>query len=181
MRFATSTDQARARARARARRAGGGFGFWRLRRKKPGCSSETWTFHLFNPSVEYIFNSVAEDKNTRLALEEELLDQVFSCLADPSRRRILGLLREAQELKVGDIAAVFSMSLNGVSKHLKVLEAAGLIQRRIDGREHWLSVHWAALQPAYEWLHFHHHFWSERLDALVDYVQTQPPKKGKQK
>jgi DNA-binding transcriptional ArsR family regulator len=73
------------------------------------------------------------------------------------------LLREAGELKVGDIAAAFSMSLNGVSKHLKVLEKAGFIERRVDGREHWIRVSWASLQQPYEWLHFYHHFWSGRL------------------
>ena len=101
------------------------------------------------------------------------LGRVFHSLADPSRRRIIGLLREAGELKVGDLAEAFDMSLNGVSKHLKVLERAGLIVRRIDGREHWIRVEWQALQSAYEWLHAYHHFWSERLDALVDYVKVE--------
>jgi DNA-binding transcriptional ArsR family regulator len=106
---------------------------------------------------------------------EHQLDQVFHCLADPSRRKMLALLREAGQLKVGDIAQAFDMTLNGVSKHLKVLEQAGLVIRRVDGREHWISVNWAALQPAYQFLHYHQHFWSQRLDALVDYVA--PPKK----
>ena len=103
-------------------------------------------------------------------LTEERLSRVFHGLGDPSRRRIIALLREAGELKVGDVASAFEMSLNGVSKHLKVLEKAGLVARRIEGREHWVRVEWSALQPAYEWLHAHHHFWSERLDALVDYI-----------
>ena len=101
---------------------------------------------------------------------EEALNRVFHCLADPSRRRILALLREAKELAVGDIAASFNMSLNGVSKHLKVLEAGGLVVRRVEGRVHYLSVNWAALQPGYEYLHFYQHFWNERLDGLIDYV-----------
>lgn len=61
-------------------------------------------------------------------------------------------------------------ALAGVSEHLKVLEAAGLLARRVDGRTHWLSLRWRALQAAYEWLHYYQHCWSERLDALVDYV-----------
>jgi DNA-binding transcriptional ArsR family regulator len=101
---------------------------------------------------------------------EEQLNRIFHVLSDPTRRRILGLLREATELRVGDIAEAFSMSLNGVSKHLKVLEAAGLVERRVVGREHYLSIDWSALQLPYEWLHFYHHFWSARLDALVDYA-----------
>ncbi len=107
------------------------------------------------------------------------LDRAFHSLSDPSRRRIIALLREADELKVGDIAAAFDMSLNGVSKHLKVLENAQLVLRRVEGREHWIRVNWNSLQPAYEWLHFHHHFWSERLDALVDYARKK--EKGQNK
>jgi DNA-binding transcriptional ArsR family regulator len=103
------------------------------------------------------------------ARAEKLLDRVFHCLSDPARRKILALLREAGELKVGEIGKAFAMTQNGVSKHLKVLEDAGLVTRRVDGRVHWISVNWPALQPAYSWLHFHHHFWSERLEALVDY------------
>ncbi len=106
----------------------------------------------------------------RRARDEDALDQVFHCLADPARRQIIALLREAGELKVGDVGKAFAMTQNGVSKHVKVLEDAGLVTRRVDGRVHWISVSWPALQPAYQWLHFHHHFWSERLDALVDYT-----------
>jgi DNA-binding transcriptional ArsR family regulator len=137
---------------------------------------------LHNHSVEHIFNSVVDNKSTEA---EEALSRVFHCLADPSRRRILALLRESSELRVGDIAKAFDMSLNGVSKHLKVLEAAGLVQRRVEGRVHFLRVNWTALQPAYEFLHFYHHFWSERLDGLIDYAkakkttQTAKPRKKK--
>ena len=73
---------------------------------------------------------------------------------------------------MGVVAEAFAMTLNGVSKHVKVLEGAGVVRRRIEGRVHWISVDWSALQVAYEFLHAHHHFWSTRLDALVDYVQT---------
>ena len=109
--------------------------------------------------------------------QEERLSAVFHALADPSRRRIVELLRVSGELKVGDIAQAFKMSLNGVSKHLKVLEAAGLVSRRVEGRAHWLRVQWPALQRPYEWLHFYQHYWSGRLDALVDYVKNQGKKK----
>jgi DNA-binding transcriptional ArsR family regulator len=113
--------------------------------------------------------------------DAERLDRVFHALSDASRRKIVELLREAGELKVGDIASSFDMTLNGVSKHLKVLEQAGLIERRIAGREHWLRVDWSALQLGYEWLHFYQQFWGKRLDALVDYVTTQQTKKPKKK
>jgi DNA-binding transcriptional ArsR family regulator len=103
--------------------------------------------------------------------EEERLNRVFHALADPARRRIIALLRESGELPVGVVAEAFSMTLNGVSKHVKVLEHAGVVQRRVEGRVHWISVNWTALQVAYEFLHAHHHFWSTRLDALVDYAR----------
>ena len=105
---------------------------------------------------------------------DERLDRVFHCLADPARRQIIALLREAGEMTVGEVGQAFSMTQNGVSKHVKVLEEGGLVTRRIEGREHRISVAWPALQPAYEYLHFHHHYWSSRLDALVDYTKKKP-------
>jgi DNA-binding transcriptional ArsR family regulator len=112
------------------------------------------------------------------ARREAELDAIFRCLSDPSRRQMIALLREAGELKVTDIAQAFSMSLNGVSKHLKVLERAELVTRDVRGREHWIRIRWEALQAPYEWLHFHHHFWASRLDALVDYTKlNKDPKK----
>ena len=111
-----------------------------------------------------------------MSTKDARLDAVFGCLADPSRPKMIVLLREAGQLKVGDIAQAFAMSLNGVSKHLKVLEQADLIVRHVEGREHWISVNWAALQPAYEFLHHHQHFWTSRLDALVDYVGAKKKK-----
>ena len=109
--------------------------------------------------------------------QEESLSLLFGALSDPSRRHIVELLRESGELKVGDLAAAFDMSFNGVSKHLKVLEKAGLVQRRVNGREHWLSVSWPALQPGYEWLHAYQRHWTTRIDALVDYVSRNKTRK----
>jgi DNA-binding transcriptional ArsR family regulator len=121
-------------------------------------------------------------KSTTGTRREERLSRVFHALADPARRKIIALLRESGELPVGVVAEAFAMTLNGVSKHVKVLEAAGVVRRRVEGRVHWISVDWGALQVAYEFLHEHHHFWSTRLDALVDYVQTRSgSKKGNSK
>ena len=125
---------------------------------------------MINHVVDYIFNQMVDQKDARKALREAQLDRVFHALSDPSRRHIVALLREAGELRVSDLAAAFDMSLNGVSKHLKVLEQAGVVARRVEGRTHFMRVQWPALQGPYEWLHHHHHFWSERLDALADYV-----------
>lgn len=101
------------------------------------------------------------------------LSKAFHALADASRRKIVDLLREAGTLRVSELADAFDMSLNGVSKHLKVLEEAGLINRTIKGREHYISVRWDSLQAPYEWLHFYHHYWSKRIDALVDFMKTE--------
>jgi len=129
--------------------------------------------------VEYIFNHMVDKKHIPQKDSCDELDRAFGALADPSRRQIIELLRESGDLKVTDVAEVFAMSLNGVSKHIKVLERAGLVLRRIEGREHWIAINWAGLQPAYEWLHFYRHFWNARLDALVDYVQLDKNPKGK--
>ena len=120
-------------------------------------------------------------RTSKSARTERQLSRVFHCLGDPARRKIIELLRESGELKVGEIGEAFSMTQNGVSKHLKVLEAANCVLRRVDGRVHWISVNWRELQPAYAWLHFHQHFWSGRLDALVDYVKRGSPKEWKGK
>lgn len=119
----------------------------------------------------YIFNQMVDNQKPT---KQDTLDKVFHALADPSRRKLLALLRETQELSVGDLAAAFDISLNGVSKHIKVLERASLVQRRVDGRVHYLRVNWHALQPAYGFLHFYQHFWNQRLDKLVDYISQEP-------
>jgi DNA-binding transcriptional ArsR family regulator len=90
--------------------------------------------------------------------EDERLNDIFQALGDPVRRKIIALLRESGELPVGVVAEAFAMTLNGVSKHVKVLERAGVVRRRVEGRLHWISVDWGALQVAYEFLHAHHHF-----------------------
>ena len=115
--------------------------------------------------VEHIVNHMVERRSRRRVdqAKEERLSSSSTPLADPSRRRIIELLREAGELKVGDLADAFSMSLNGVSKHLKVLEKSGLVLRRVDGREHWIRVNWDALQQPTSGCTFYHHFWERSL------------------
>jgi DNA-binding transcriptional ArsR family regulator len=105
--------------------------------------------------------------------DEARLDRLFQALADPNRRRVLALLRETGEMRVGDIAAAFDMSLNGVSKHLKVLEKAGLVVRRREGTAHLLSIDWRALGPLVDWLDVARTFWDTRLDALAMYLEDE--------
>ena len=93
------------------------------------------------------------------------LDGVFSAVADPTRRAILDTLARG-EVTVGELAARFPISLNGVSKHVKVLERAGLVERSVRGREHWLRLQPEPLREAARWLTHYRAFWDTRLDAL---------------
>jgi DNA-binding transcriptional ArsR family regulator len=93
------------------------------------------------------------------------LDHVYAAIADPTRRAILGTLA-AGETTVGELAGRFPMSFNGVSKHVKVLERAGLLSRRVAGREHWLALRPTPLAEASRWLDHYRAFWDDRLAAL---------------
>jgi DNA-binding transcriptional ArsR family regulator len=97
------------------------------------------------------------------------LSTTLSALADPTRREILARLTLG-EASVTELARPFEISLPAVSKHLKVLERAGVIERRVEGRNHWIRVNKEALRAALEWLSEHHHFWATRLDQLEDLV-----------
>lgn len=93
------------------------------------------------------------------------LDRVFHALSDPTRRAMLRALAEG-ERKVSDLAAPYPISLTAASKHVKVLEDAGLITRRVSGRSHLCRIAPKRLRDANEWLAFYEHFWSAQFDAL---------------
>jgi DNA-binding transcriptional ArsR family regulator len=95
----------------------------------------------------------------------ESLDRVFHALADPTRRRMLRSLA-AGERTVGELAEPFQMSLPAASKHIRVLERAGLVRRTVQGRTHYCRLNPKPLSSAHEWLSFYERFWNERLDAL---------------
>ncbi|MDE0391790.1 MAG: metalloregulator ArsR/SmtB family transcription factor [Rhodospirillales bacterium] len=101
---------------------------------------------------------------------EQNLDLVFRALADPTRRAILARLAEG-EATVGNLSEPLPISLAAVSKHLGVLERAGLVTREARGRERVCRMNPAALKDARAWLEFHERFWSERLDALDELVK----------
>jgi DNA-binding transcriptional ArsR family regulator len=103
--------------------------------------------------------------------KEPALDAVFAALADPTRRAILGRLAE-HGATVTELARPFAMSLPAVSKHLRVLERAGLLQRRVDGRTHRIVIAPQPLRDALGWLDEHRRFWEPRLDALVAYLES---------
>jgi DNA-binding transcriptional ArsR family regulator len=101
---------------------------------------------------------------------EDRLDGVFHALADRTRRALLARLAEGPA-PVGELAAPFDMSLPAVSKHLRVLEQAGLVSREIDGRVHRCSLEAAPLQEIEQWLAFYRTFWDETLEALARFVE----------
>ncbi len=97
------------------------------------------------------------------------LDLVYGAIADPTRRAILDVLARGEE-NVGSLADRFPISFNGVSKHVKVLERAGLVGRRIQGRQHWLSLRPEPLREAARWLEHYRSYWNERMDALETFL-----------
>lgn len=82
---------------------------------------------------------------------------------------MLGILASG-EVNVGMLAQRFPISFNGVSKHVKVLEQAGLVRRSVRGREHWLTLRPAPLRDATRWLEHYRQFWDARLEALEDFL-----------
>lgn len=96
---------------------------------------------------------------------ETTLDGVFGALADPTRRAMLRRLADA-ERTIGDLAAPFAMSLEAASKHVRVLERAGLVRRRIEGRRHVCRIEPRPLEVADSWLRVYEPFWTARLDRL---------------
>jgi DNA-binding transcriptional ArsR family regulator len=106
-----------------------------------------------------------------------MLDQVYGAIADPTRRAILGILAEG-ETNVGTLAERFPISLNGVSKHVKVLERAGLVERTVLGREHRLRLNPEPLQEATMWLEHYRTFWEHRLGALEEFLLRKERRAG---
>ena len=95
----------------------------------------------------------------------DALSAVFRALGDPTRRAMLRRLSDG-ERSVGELARPFRMSLNAVSKHVKVLERAGLVRRTVHGRIHRCRLEARRLASAQRWLAFYQRFWPERFDAL---------------
>jgi len=100
------------------------------------------------------------------------LDQAFAALSDPTRRAIVNRLARGPA-RVTDVADRFPISLNAVSKHLKVLERAGLLRRRRSGREHQLELRAAPLRAVALWASRYERFWNEKLDALDAFLEEE--------
>lgn len=93
------------------------------------------------------------------------LDTVFQALSDPTRRAMLHALAAGQRT-VSELAAPFDISLAGASKHIQMLERAGLIQREVQGRVHTCRIDAGPLHAGAEWLRHYERFWTGKLDAL---------------
>lgn len=104
------------------------------------------------------------------------MDVLFHALANGARRDMLGRLAE-RELTVGELAEPLTMSLAAASKHIKVLERAGLVRRTVDGRRHVCRLEPVPLASASAWLGFYQRHWEERLDALEALFTTPAPDK----
>lgn len=112
-----------------------------------------------------------------LTSTDSKLDATLAALADPTRRRILERLSHG-EARVTELAEPFQISLNSVSKHIRVLERAGLVRRRIVGREHILSFRSAQLDSAAEWIESRRALWKRRLTALDQLLKAEAEEKA---
>jgi DNA-binding transcriptional ArsR family regulator len=101
--------------------------------------------------------------------KDDRLDLIFGALADRTRRALLARLGEAPA-KITDLAAPFDMSLPAVSKHVRILERAGLVRRTIDGRVHRCALEPGPLEEADQWLARYRALWEDALESLARYV-----------
>ena len=108
------------------------------------------------------------------------LDTVFRALADPTRRAMLGALA-LQQRTVSELAAPFDITLAGASKHIQMLERAGLLRREVQGRVHTCRLEARPLHAGAEWLRHYEQFWTRRLDGLAALLKAEDAKAGKAK
>lgn len=115
-------------------------------------------------AAAFTINDMVDDENH--------LDMIFRALADPTRRAILRRLAGGEAL-VKDLAEPFAMSKQGVSKHLLVLEEAGLIEKQVEGRSTRVRLRPEALQHVEDWVTFYRNFWAGSLAALAEIVDRE--------
>ncbi len=107
-------------------------------------------------------------------LRSNNLDVVFNALGDPTRRAMLRELAGG-ERNIGQLAEPFAMSFAAASKHVRVLEGAGLIRRRVEGRRHFCRLQADPLAEADEWLRFYEGLWTESFDRLAAVLRDNDP------
>lgn len=104
----------------------------------------------------------------------------MGAVADSTRRAILARLAVA-DARVTEVASGFPISLNSVSKHVRMLERAGLVRRTVRGRDHVLSLNAAPLAEAAAWIAHYQRFWDQKLAALDEFVTHRKPRKRKRR
>lgn len=104
------------------------------------------------------------------------LDRTFHALGDESRRRILATISRQASCSAGELVDLFDTAQPTVSKHLRVLETAGLLNRHIEGRRHFFTLNAAPLREADGWLERHLSFWERSLDQLGDFLDRNASK-----
>lgn len=109
-----------------------------------------------------------------MVTSQRRLDLVFGALSDSTRRAILARLAEGQAT-VGDLARPFAVSRPAISKHLRVLERAGLVDREKEGRYSRCALDAGPMRDAAEWVERYRKFWEDRLDALTRYLEEEAP------
>jgi DNA-binding transcriptional ArsR family regulator len=131
-----------------------------------GCRADHHsTKRLNHLALSLSFNIMVESESPRL-------DAIFRALGDPTRR---GMIRELArgDRTIGDLAKPFEMSLAAASKHVRALEAAGLVRREVHWRTHTCRLDPQALAAAHEWLDSYRRFWTDRLDLLEDLLRQE--------
>ncbi|MDH5325494.1 MAG: metalloregulator ArsR/SmtB family transcription factor [Gammaproteobacteria bacterium] len=101
------------------------------------------------------------------------LDRIFHALGDESRRKVLATISHRGQCSAGELVDLFSSSQPTVSKHLKVMENAGLLVREVHGRQHFFSINAAPLKEADAWLQRHLAFWESSLQKLEKYLDNE--------
>ena len=107
-----------------------------------------------------------------MSIPDKQLDQVFFALSDSTRRGILARLSEGTTT-IGELSQPYDISAPAVSRHMRILERAGLIQREKRGREHHCTLATHNLKNAEDWLNFHRNFWESRFDGLENLLRNQ--------
>lgn len=107
------------------------------------------------------------------------LSDVLTAISHPSRRAIINKLAQSGPARFSDVALPFDVALNAVTKHLKILERARLIERKRSGREVFISLRPEPLREVAEWVHEYEHFWNERMDKFAKHFKNKKTEKSK--
>jgi DNA-binding transcriptional ArsR family regulator len=115
---------------------------------------------------------VYKQSQRSVAARESNLDEVFFALSHVARRQLLARLGKLGDQSVAPLAAPLSDSPAQITKHLAILERAGLVSRQIDGRQHRLHLERNGIRPAIDWIRRHRKFWTDNVDRLEEFLDS---------